>query len=101
MLGQEYIKAEKKDNKTEKKFYDFGPPPDKQTDPPFLYQKKQKPNRIYHYKNSEHEIEFVIFRDNTKVDKKIEPYSYSRSIKAWTKQLPKEFKGDKNIKELY
>ena len=45
MLGQEYIKAEKKDNKTEKKFYDFGPPPDKQTDPPFLYQKKQKPNK--------------------------------------------------------
>ena len=42
MLGQEYIKAEKKDNKTEKKFYDFGPPPDTQTDPPFLYQKKQK-----------------------------------------------------------
>ena len=46
MLGQEYIKAEKKDNKTEKKFYDFGPPPDKQTDPPFLYQKKQKPNTV-------------------------------------------------------
>ena len=43
MLGQEYIKAEKKDNKTEKKFYDFGPPPDTQTDPPFLYEKKQKP----------------------------------------------------------
>ena len=98
MLGQEYIKAEKKDNKTEKKFYDFGPPPDTQTDPPFLYQKKQKPNKLYHYRNSEHELEFVIFRDNTKVDKKIEPYSYSRSIKAWTKQLPKEFKGDKKYK---
>ena len=93
-----YINVEKADNKKDKTDYGFGIPPQTQPSPPFLYNKKQKPNDLYTYKNINGEIEFVIFRDNTKVEKQIKPYSYSRAIKGWVNKLPKIFEGNKNYK---
>jgi len=93
-----YINVEKNDNKKDTTEYEFGIPPDTQPHPPFLYKKKLKPNALYTYENIKDEIEFVIFRDNTKIEKQIKPYTYSKAIKGWVNKLAKTFEGNTKYK---
>ena len=88
---EKYDETTKKYDKEdkEKTDYKFGPPPSSQNKPPFLYKKLGKPNELYTYKNIKGEIEFVIFRDNTKAKKEIKPYTYSTAINGWVNALPK------------
>ena len=100
MSANTYEKAEDKDNKDNKDTtdYQFGLPPKNQDKPTFLYTRLGKPNALYTYRNINNEIEFVMFRDNTKADKKFHPYTFSHGINGWVNKLPKEFNGNKKYK---
>ena len=98
--NEHYEHAEERQKKSDKDKaeFQFGYPPKNQDKPPQIYSKIRTPNEYYPYRNIKGELEFGIFRDNTKAVKTVRPWAYSHALKAWHSKFPTNFEGNKKYK---